>query len=160
MPLKIQAVPSQTVNQCHDRTLGAGTFRGCRAGETVGEARSTRTSDGFKSDGFKSVSGMNAIGVGCSMDAKTGAEAGAETGAERVLWGGAGGACFAEAGSDFCRSQLGIILSGWIGTEFDRRFGSTRFGSTKLKDEARVLQDFPALNELSDSCPIVSALLT
>jgi hypothetical protein len=152
MPLKIQAVPSQTVSQCHDRTLGEGGFKGGFVGDTVWEARSTRTSDGFKSDGFKSVSGMNAIGVGCSM--------GAETGAEGVLWGGAGGACFAEAGSDFCRSQLGIILSGWIGTEFDRRFGSTRFGSTKLKDEARVLQDFPALNELSDSCPIVSALLT
>ena len=127
MPLKIQAVPSQTVSQCHDRTLGEGAFRGCRAGETVGEARSTRASDGFKSDGFKSVSGMDAIGAGCPM------------GAEGVLWGGTGGACFAEAGSDFCRSQLGIILSGWIGTEFDRRFGSTRFGSTKLKDEARVL---------------------
>jgi hypothetical protein len=57
-----------------------------------------------------------------------------------------------------------------MGTECDRRFGSTDFGSTdldstdldstKLKDDALVLQDFPALNELSDSCPIVSALLT
>ena len=135
MPLKIQAAPSQTVSQCHDRTLVEGAFGGStgRAGEAGGQVDRA-------SSGFKLASGTDAVGVGCSIGDRLGAGTGCS-----------GAGCLAEAGSD-CRSPLGIILRGWIGTEFDRRFGSTRFGSTrfgstrfgstKLKDEARVPQDF------------------